>query len=201
LDRERIATEADWATALAGASLDPILRTSVAAPTHLSAFQAAPPILVGMKLKQRPDDFQVEEISTFNPGTSGPYAYYRLEKRSIGTAEAIQKVCKQLRIDPQRIRYGGLKDRHAVTVQYLTIDEGPHRHLRDPQVHLRYLGQVEEPYSPQSFTGNRFTITLRDLDQPELERVEQALSEVKQSLIGNYFDDQRFGSVSPPPTF
>lgn len=149
-----------------------------------------------MKLKQRPDDFQVEEISTFNPGVSGPYAYYRLEKRSIGTAEAIQKVCKQLRIDPHRIRYGGLKDRHAVTVQYLTIDEGPHRHLRDPHVHLRYLGQVEEPYGPQSFTGNRFRITLRDLDQPELEQVEQALAEVKQSLIGNYFDDQRFGSVS-----
>jgi tRNA pseudouridine13 synthase len=65
---------------------------------------------------------------------------------------------------------------------------------------LRYLGQVEKPYGPQSFTGNRFTITLRDLDQPELGRVEQALAEVKQSLIGNYFDDQRFGSVSPRST-
>jgi tRNA pseudouridine13 synthase len=149
-----------------------------------------------MKLKQRPDDFQVEEVSTFTPGTSGPYAYYRLEKRSIGTAEALQKICKALRIDQRRLRYGGLKDRHAVTVQYLTIEDGPRRHLRDQQVHLRYLGQVEEPYGPQSFTGNRFSITLRDLDKPELEQVEQALEEVKQSLIGNYFDDQRFGSVS-----
>jgi tRNA pseudouridine13 synthase len=154
-----------------------------------------------MKLKQRPDDFQVEEVSTFTPGSSGPYAYYRLEKRSIGTAEAIQKVCKQLHIDPRRLRYGGLKDRHAVTIQYVTIEDGPHRHLRDTQLHLRYLGQVEEHYGPQSFTGNRFSITLRDLDKPELEQVEQALEEVRQSLIGNYFDDQRFGSVSPEGRF
>ncbi len=149
-----------------------------------------------MKLKQRPDDFVVKERTDVKPGDAGEFAFYQLEKQSIGTAEAIQAFCKQLRVDPRRVRYGGLKDRHAVTVQFLTIAGGPRRHLRDDKFHLRYLGQVEEPYGPQSFTGNEFTITLRDLDQEHLDRAIAALDVVQHSLIGNYFDDQRFGSVS-----
>jgi tRNA pseudouridine13 synthase len=149
-----------------------------------------------MKLKQRPDDFIVKERTHVTPGKSGEFAFYQLDKQSLGTAEAIQAACKQLRVDPRRVRYGGLKDRHAVTVQYLTITGGPRRHLKNDKFQLRYLGQVKEPYGPQSFHGNEFTITLRDLDQQELDRAIAALDDVKSGLVGNYFDDQRFGSVA-----
>jgi tRNA pseudouridine13 synthase len=154
-----------------------------------------------MKLKQRPDDFVVKERTDVKPGETGEFAFYQLEKQSIGTAEAIQAFCKQLRVDSRRVRYGGLKDRHAVTVQFLTIAGGPRRHLREEKYHLRYLGQVEEPYGPQSFSGNEFAITLRDLDQKQFDRALAALEDVRHSLIGNYFDDQRFGSVSEEGDF
>lgn len=154
-----------------------------------------------MKLKSRPDDFRVEELTSIVPGTTGAFAYYRLSKKSIGTPEAIQRVCKQLRIDPRRVRYGGLKDRHAETVQYLTIDDGPEQKYKDELIQLEYLGRVEEPYGPQSFSGNRFGITMRDLDAAALESTLSALDEVKTGLVGNYFDDQRFGSVGGDQQF
>ncbi len=154
-----------------------------------------------MKLKQRPDDFQVEEITSVVPGKTGSFGYYRLEKRSIGTPEAIQAFCKQLKIDHRRVRYGGLKDRHAVTIQYLTIEGGPRQRLRDKQFQLHYLGQVEEPYGPSSFSGNHFSITIRDLEQRDLDQCLRALEEVNASLVGNYFDDQRFGSVGSDRQF
>ena len=42
-----------------------------------------------MKLKQVPEDFQVEELSDFQID-GGPHAVYRLEKNAIGTIEAIR---------------------------------------------------------------------------------------------------------------
>lgn len=154
-----------------------------------------------MKLKSRPDDFQVEEVTAVVAGSTGAYAFYRLTKKSMGTPEAIQRVCRGLNVDLRRVRYGGLKDRHAETIQYLTIDEGPERHFQDALIQLKYLGRVDEPYGPQSFSGNRFGITIRDLDQPALERTLESLEEIRHGLIANYFDDQRFGSVGADQQF
>lgn len=154
-----------------------------------------------MKLKSRPDDFQVEELTSVVAGTTGPYAFYRLSKKSVGTPEAIQRICREFNVDPRRVRYGGLKDRHAETIQYLTIEEGPEKHLKDPLIQLKYLGRLEQPYSPQSFSGNRFGITMRDIKPAEVEQTMQALDAVRHGLIGNYFDDQRFGSVGDDQQF
>lgn len=154
-----------------------------------------------MKLKSRPDDFQVEELTSVVPGTTGSYALYRLSKKSVGTPDAIQRICRELDVDPRRVRYGGLKDRHAETIQYLTIEEGPERHFKDPLIQLKYLGRVEEPYGPQSFSGNRFGITMRDIEPAVLDQTMQALEEVRHGVIGNYFDDQRFGSVGDDQQF
>jgi tRNA pseudouridine13 synthase len=149
-----------------------------------------------MKLKSKPDDFFVEELSSITPAASGPIPYYRLEKRSLSTPDAIQNICQAWRIDPKRVRYGGLKDRHAWTIQYLTIEDGPVRKFRDALMNVEHLGFVQDHYGPQSFTGNRFGITLRDIEKEELARIEAAIAEVKQGAVANYFDDQRFGSVS-----
>ena len=41
-----------------------------------------------MKLKQDPDDFQVEELTDVRPGPEGPFAFYRLDKRGWSTPDA-----------------------------------------------------------------------------------------------------------------
>jgi tRNA pseudouridine13 synthase len=149
-----------------------------------------------MKVKQQPEDFQVEELTDVVPTGQGPYALYRLEKRGWSTPDALQAVRRRWHIDAWRISYGGLKDRHAYTVQYLTIHHGPARPLTHHQVTLHYLGQVPEPYTAQAIRANRFQLTLRDLDAVKCEAVEKALQEVSKEGVPNYFDDQRFGSVA-----
>ena len=44
-----------------------------------------------MKVKQQPEDFQVEERTDMAPG-EGPFALYRLEKRGWTTPDALQVV-------------------------------------------------------------------------------------------------------------
>src|SRR5712692_11324590 len=107
-----------------------------------------------MKLKQLPEDFHVEEITRVVAGDNGPFAFYRLQKRGWTTPDALAVVRRRWGISPRRLSYGGLKDRHALTVQYVTIFHGPRRRLNQQGIHVEYLGQVASPYSSRDLERN-----------------------------------------------
>jgi tRNA pseudouridine13 synthase len=149
-----------------------------------------------MKIKQLPEDFQVEEVTDVAAAQDGPFALYRLEKKGWTTPDALAAVRRRWKIDQRRMSYGGLKDRHAWTWQYLTIFRGPQRNLTHERLALTYLGQVLEPYTSRNINANRFRLTLRALSRQDIAPAEQALEEVRLQGVPNYFDDQRFGSVA-----
>lgn len=149
-----------------------------------------------MKVKQLPDDFQVEEVTRIEPGTTGAFAFYRMEKVGWSTPDALATIRQRWRVEPRRIAIGGLKDRHAATVQYLTIFHGPKRILTQQRIHVHYLGQVPVAYASQDIVCNRFRLALRDLSEHDCEQAEARIREVKSGGVPNYFDDQRFSSVT-----
>src|SRR5437588_3952786 len=141
-----------------------------------------------MKLTQKPEDFRVEELTDVQAGTEGPFALYRLEKRGWTTHDALAAVRRRWRLELRRLSYGGLKDRHAHTVQYLTIFRGPQRRFTQEGISLEYLGQVPEAFTSQSMRGNRFLMTLRAVAESEQGPMQQALAEVRENGVPNYFD-------------
>jgi tRNA pseudouridine13 synthase len=154
-----------------------------------------------MKLKRQPDDFQVEEIPLITPGGQGRFVFYRLTKRGLGTLEAIEAICRRWNLAGRRVSYGGLKDRHALTVQYVTIADGPVRSLHETSFDLEPLGRLAAPYGPAQFQGNRFVVVLRDMAAPAIERAVRAVAALPRDGLPNYFDDQRFGSVGTDGEF
>jgi tRNA pseudouridine13 synthase len=148
-----------------------------------------------VKLRRLPEDFQVEELTHVQPD-GGNFAFYRLTKQSIGTPEAISAIGRRLNIHRRKISYGGLKDRHAITIQYLTIRGGPRRGFSQKSFELEYLGQTSSPYSAQSFGGNRFQLVLRNMNGGDVNTAMEAVDAVRQTGVPNYFDDQRFGSLA-----
>lgn len=153
-----------------------------------------------MKLKRLPEDFQVEELTSFSP-QGGSFAFYTLTKRSLGTPEAVDAVARAWNVPRRNIGYGGLKDRHAHTRQYLTIKNGPRQNLAQKGIEVEYVGQAARPFGPQDIAGNRFAIVMRDLSREELDRAAEALTAVAADGLPNYFDDQRFGSVGESREF
>jgi tRNA pseudouridine13 synthase len=151
--------------------------------------------LEGMKLKRQPDDFQVEELPTVSAGGRGRFVFYRLTKRGLGSLEAIEAIRRRWNLSASQIHYGGLKDRHAVTIQYLTIFEGPDRALHEKSIDLEPLGRLDHPYGPAHFRGNRFALVIRDLSREAADRAQVAVQQIPRDGLPNYFDDQRFGSV------
>src|SRR6266566_7867723 len=128
-----------------------------------------------MKIKQHPEDFLVEELTDVVAGDQGLFAFYSLEKRGWSTPDALQALRRRWKIDLHRISYGGLKDRHAHTLQYLTILRGPRRRLTHHDVKVEYLGQVPQPYTSRHIRANRFRLALRDLSTQALDHAEIAL--------------------------
>lgn len=154
-----------------------------------------------MKLKQTPEDFHVEELTDVVPGASGPFGFYRLEKVGWTTPDALQAVCRRWKLDARRVSYGGLKDRHAHTIQYLSIFRGPQRRLTHQGITVEHLGALTSPYTSRDIRANRFRLVLRDLSAAASEHAVQQLEDVTRDGLPNYFDDQRFGSVSPGGQF
>ena len=149
-----------------------------------------------MIIKQQPDDFQVEELTDILPGESGVFGLYRLEKTGWTTPDALAAIRRRWKLELRRLAYGGLKDRHAHTIQYLTIFHGPRRNLTHQGIKVTWLGQVEEPYNSHHIRANRFQLILRRLTETDVAAATIALEEIRECGVPNYFDDQRFGSVA-----
>ena len=97
-----------------------------------------------MKLKRIVEDFQVEELVGL-AARGGPFAFYRLTKQSLGTPEAIDAILHRWNLGRWQVAYAGLKDRHALTKQFVTIKGGPRRGLAETNLQLDYVGQADRP--------------------------------------------------------
>lgn len=153
-----------------------------------------------MKIKRIPEDFQVVEQTDVRP-TVGDFAFYRLRKRWVGTLEALDWIAAQWKTDRKAISYGGLKDFHGVTEQFLTIRRGPKRNLPGERTDVEYLGQVPQPFTAQDIAGNSFAVVLRELSPAEATALPEALACAARDGVPNYFDDQRFGSLGDSGEF
>ncbi len=154
-----------------------------------------------MKLKQTPADFLVEELTDVRPDGDGPFAFYRLHKVGWTTPDALQAIARRWDLHFNQFGYGGLKDRHADTTQFITIRHGPQRNLSHERVELTFLGRRFEPYSSREVTANRFAVTVRALTAADESHLQAMSTEVAACGVPNYFDDQRFGSVTADGRF
>lgn len=73
------------------------------------------------KIKVKPEDFIVKELSSIEIEPNGVYAVFLLKKRGWNTVDVIKKISQKYKIPFEDISYGGKKDRHAVTEQFITI--------------------------------------------------------------------------------
>jgi len=153
-----------------------------------------------MKLKRLVEDFQVEEQISL-PADGGPYALYRLRKQSLGTLEAIEAIRRRWNLPRDIVAFAGLKDKHALTAQYVTIHGGPRRGFQQTNFELQYVGQTSRPIHASDITANRFELMIRGLAADDVGTAEKALASIVTDGLPNYFDNQRFGSLGESGEF
>lgn len=115
-----------------------------------------------MRLKTVPADFRVRELLDFPSNPTGEHYVHLLRKEKLSTPEALSMLVRALDLDRSRIAYAGLKDRQAVTDQYISI-VGRACELERPGLRLKPVGRCSEPIKSRMSRGNAFTIVVRDL--------------------------------------
>lgn len=149
---------------------------------------------INYKAKVRPEDFQVSEAVDLQPSGQGEYRLYRLTKANWNTIDLLIRLAKRFGIPYKAFSYGGKKDRHALTRQYITIKDQRDFSCAEESYSLESLGMSNEPMTPEFIRGNEFQITLRAIRPEDVHHLERNLQSVIECGLPNYFDDQRFGS-------
>lgn len=146
-----------------------------------------------MKIKVIPEDFQVFEKINLAIKPQGKYSIYRLAKQNWSTLDLIDFLKRKYRLTT--IRYAGLKDRYAHSIQYVSIiGDGP-TEIKEENFSLRFIGKSDHPVTRDYLIGNSFLITLRDLTEIDIAKIKPVLDLIKRDGLPNYYDEQRFGSI------
>lgn len=146
--------------------------------------------------KYIPEDFQVNEFFDTPFSGQGEHILLRIEKSGLNTEEVVKSLASLINKPVKMISYAGLKDRQALTTQWLSVhapgEEIPGiEQLSAPGWRILESTRHHKKLKPGFLTGNQFVIRLRDLtdEQAFLQRVE----EIKKTGVPNYFGEQRFG--------
>ena len=173
-------------------------------------------------IKRSPSDFFVEEIlhadfpvqppvsdatAAQPPAAPARYALCRLSKEGLSTPEAVASVARELQLKPGAIAYAGLKDKHASTIQYVTVKLDDGMTLKPGAAgtgwKLENLNRiVSRSILSSDIERNAFKVVARNLTEQDCFDIDDAadLLTVKSAgaralMIVNYFGDQRFGSA------
>jgi tRNA pseudouridine13 synthase len=155
---------------------------------------------VGGVIKTRPEDFFVEELPAYEPSGSGTHVYAQIEKKGLGTREAIDRIARALNIQRRDIGTAGLKDAHAVARQWISIehiDPAKLEQLSLAEVRVLKTSRHTNKLKPGHLRGNRFVVRVRQLALPPEETLaiaEKAMAILTARGVPNYFGPQRFGN-------
>lgn len=150
----------------------------------------------GGRIRVEPDDFQVTELPAYEPSGAGSHLYLWVEKRERTTRELVQAL-QAAGLREKEVGVAGLKDKHAVTRQWLSI---PNRHAEAaealdalPGVRVLQRSRHRNKLGVGHLRGNRFELRIRDPHPDGAARARAVLAELARLGAPNYFGPQRFG--------
>jgi len=163
---------------------------------------------IGGSIKSRPEDFEVEEIPAYAPSGNGEFLYLWIEKRSMSAEYFNRQIARRLNIPVGEVGVAGLKDRHAVTRQMVSVPahvEPQLAQLEGEGIRLLQVGKHTNKLRAGHLHGNRFRILIRPLippsggeggvrgDAPTNEVLAPLLERIRTHGLPNYYGPQRFG--------
>lgn len=175
------------------------------APTAASVMaRASGPSLPVARIKERCEDFVVDEVPAYEASGSGDHLFVTFRKRDLTTQEAVASIAKALGASPRDAGVAGIKDKVAVTTQTASFfvprgkDAGAEAALTSlpPGLEVRSVTRHGNKLKPGHLVGNRFCIALRGVvDRADRATVTARLAEAKARGVPNFYGSQRFGSA------
>jgi len=152
---------------------------------------------IDFRFKQSPRDFVVEEIPLYEFSGEGEHLVLFIRKKNLATTDMIRIIAQHLGIKDREIGYAGLKDKHAMTKQYISI----HKSLEEKLESFSHDGIkiVSKTYHNNKIKighlkGNRFYIKVKKVNPTSAKKIDEALKNITDFGMPNFFGYQRFGN-------
>ncbi|MFO7180341.1 MAG: tRNA pseudouridine(13) synthase TruD [Pseudomonadota bacterium] len=171
-------------------------------PNGTACRPEAPPFVtadlpgVGGRIGDALEDFRVDEIPAYTPSGSGEHWYVRVEKRGVTTPDLVRAIARTAGVAERDIGYAGLKDRHGVTTQWLSLParaKAPELWELPNEARVLDVSRHGNKLRTGHLLGNRFRIVLVDVPPGGEQRAQAVVARLAERGLPNAFGAQRFG--------
>jgi tRNA pseudouridine13 synthase len=152
-------------------------------------------------IKQRPDDFLVEEQPLYQTRGEGEHLFLLIEKTSLTTTDIVINLARAFRVGRNDIGYAGLKDKHAIVRQHFSVwlpdrkDEAECvERLADRRLmKILWTDRHTNKLRRGHHGGNRFIIRIRNVQPTDAIKAKNIVDRLYAQGVPNFIGDQRFG--------
>jgi tRNA pseudouridine13 synthase len=155
---------------------------------------------IGGSIKQRPEDFLVDEQPLYQPEGEGEHIYLFVQKRNMPTLAMIDVIARHFGVRKKDVGFAGLKDKVAITRQVVSVyapgkkpEDFPQ--LEHESVQILWVDRHTNKLRPGHLRGNRFSIRVRDVRPTDVLTVLKAMRILQRTGVPNRLGEQRFGMM------
>lgn len=174
--------------------MDPLPGPHVVPPVYLTDTTPG----IGGAIKERPEDFLVDEIPLYQPSGTGEHVYLLVQKRGMTTLQAARVLARHFGVHHSAVGHAGLKDRRAVTRQVFSVHVPGKRPEDFPMLQHEHMSVLWADLHANKLrtghlAGNRFSIKVRRVEPAAARHALDALRILERLGVPNRIGEQRFG--------
>jgi tRNA pseudouridine13 synthase len=159
---------------------------------------------IGGRIKDRPEDFIVEELPLYDLSDQGNFAFLLLEKVDLSTLDLVALIRKQLDLRDEEVGLAGWKDKRAITRQWVSVprektSESQLAQLASDSIKILQIRHHTNKLRTGHLLGNRFSILIRQPDSEAEIKANAIIQRLQTRGLPNFYGPQRFGAAGDNP--
>jgi len=149
-------------------------------------------------IRTNPEDFKVTEINDIELSGAGEHLWLYIQKKGCNTDWVANQLSNVCQVPRRQVGYAGLKDRHAVTQQWFSVQLSKVTDIKKiesalpDEVTILKSNKHSRKIKTGQLEANQFEIVVRDI-KGDKEQIENNINKVIKNGVPNYFGPQRFG--------
>ncbi|MEZ5536548.1 MAG: tRNA pseudouridine(13) synthase TruD [Thiolinea sp.] len=148
------------------------------------------------RFRVNPEDFQVDEQMDIDLSGNGEHLWLKVRKTGANTDWVAKQLAQAAGVPHKDVGYAGLKDRHAVTTQWFSLQlpgvADPDFSALPAEIEILEQQRHDKKLKRGALSSNRFTLVLREIEGDIAEATE-ICRQISQHGVPNYYGVQRFG--------
>lgn len=155
---------------------------------------------IGGTIKERAEDFLVDEQPAYAPSGQGEHVYLLVQKRGMSTLEMVDVIARHFGVARGSVGFAGMKDKRAITRQVVSVhvpgkkpEDFPM--LAHERIEILWTDLHTNKLRPGHLKGNRFSIRVRGVEATSVVRANRVVGALASRGIANRYGEQRFGMI------